>query len=612
MNTIRTGLGSIPEKFTPSNSDYLFGNFITPNLTKYLIDGKFKTQLLQNLTDCISESCRSVLKKGVGFTQVINILYPVTQSNNSFLEERPDFYLGRFLDSFLDKILIRNANIDFKNGTSSPDLSTYLWNMIVRYFTSGLLSYNEGHELTFLHDWYCTSFTQIMKNKYESFLDIVHHSESENSIQTKEQKQKFENDYLTNILFKQSKPRRPTYLNDQTGMIPFCSKVPYSNLSIVSALKPSTCDLFHRHLTPNGLCYSFNSLTMAEIYVPSESIDSFNTFLDLKKNSTLLKPLGHGPNYGLNFVLNSFERVNNVNYDNNESRSSQNFILSITNKNNPFDIFRQSYFIEPGFSYKYQILADQTVTTKEFDNMEPSIRNCSLTNENSKSNLTRTYSKSSCKYECAIKYAIKECNCIPWNIPKMTSDYISLCDLEETCFTEHLRMFSPTDCNCSSDCQGTSFSVFVTRKPISTPTNFCSDERIKSEYPFTVLCQLCRNVITKQRIRFVYEQIMNGWPDPNNLDGFCSKFVIENVALVKVEMVAKSLTRSVKDKRFNFVDQLSSLGNKKCVFKSKICNYFCNHYLTSNSLAIKAFSKVFKFFTSLLSNLILAGFNLHV
>jgi hypothetical protein len=456
--------------------------------------------------------------------------------------------------------------------------------MIVENYTMGFGSF------PLIKSYNCFNTIQIiMKNNYEAFLDVVKNSELENSIQSEEKQQKFENNYLTDLLFQKSKPRRPIYLKDKTGMIPFCSKVPYTNLSIVSALKPSTCDLFNRHLTPNGLCYSFNSLTMDEIYAPSESIDSFNTFLDLNKNSTLLKPLGHGPNFVLNFVLNSFERVNN------QIRSSQNFILSITNENNPFDIFRQSYFIEPGFSYKYQILADQIVTTKEFDNMEPSIRNCSLPNENSKSNLTRTYSKSSCEYECAIENAIKKCSCIPWNIPKMTSDNISLCDLEETCFTEHLRMFSPTDCNCSSDCQGTSFSVFVTRKPISTPTNFCSDKRIKSEYPFTVLCQLCRNVITKQRIRFVYEQIMNGWPDPNNLDGFFSKFVVENVALVKVEMVAKSLTRSVKDKRFNFVDQLSSLGNKKCVFKIKIYNYFCNHYLTSNSKPLRLFQRFSNF-----------------
>jgi hypothetical protein len=44
------------------------------------------------------------------------------------------------------------------------------------------------------------------------------------------------------------------------------------------------------------------------------------------------------------------------------------------------------------------------------------------------------------------------------------------------------------------------------------------------------------------------------------LETFCNTFLTQNVALVKVEMATKSLTRSLKDKRFNFVSQLSSLG----------------------------------------------------
>ena len=51
--------------------------------------------------------------------------------------------------------------------------------------------------------------------------------------------------------------------------------------------------------------------------------------------------------------------------------------------------------------------------------------------------------------------------------------------------------------------------------------------------------------------------------DPSNFDEFCNKFLKENVAVVKVEMATKSLTRSLKDKRFNFVSQLSSLGKNK-------------------------------------------------
>ncbi len=60
--------------------------------------------------------------------------------------------------------------------------------------------------------------------------------------------------------------------------------------------------------------------------------------------------------------------------------------------------------------------------------------------------------------------------------------------------------------------------------------------------------------------RFVYDYIVKGHPNPEQPKDFCNKFMMENLALVKVEMASKSLLRSVKDQRFNFVAKVSSLG----------------------------------------------------
>ena len=61
--------------------------------------------------------------------------------------------------------------------------------------------------------------------------------------------------------------------------------------------------------------------------------------------------------------------------------STKNFILSITNENNPFDIFKQSYIIEPGNVYTYRVIANQIVGTDRFNAMEPVDRGCSLPHE---------------------------------------------------------------------------------------------------------------------------------------------------------------------------------------------------------------------------------------
>ena len=60
--------------------------------------------------------------------------------------------------------------------------------------------------------------------------------------------------------------------------------------------------------------------------------------------------------------------------------------------------------------------------------------------------------------------------------------------------------------------------------------------------------------------RFVYDHIVKGHPNPDQPMDFCNKFMMENLALVKVEMASKSVIRSVKDQRFNFVAKVSSLG----------------------------------------------------
>ena len=81
------------------------------------------------------------------------------------------------------------------------------------------------------------------------------------------------------------------------------------------------------------------------------------------------------------------------------------------------------------------------------------------------------------------------------------------------------------------------------------------------DFPKTVFCELCGNVVRNNRMRVLYDHIMNDGFDVNRkYDEFCNKFLTENVALVKIEMVTKSITRSIKDKRYNFVAQLSSLG----------------------------------------------------
>ncbi len=101
-----------------------------------------------------------------------------------------------------------------------------------------------------------------------------------------------------------------------------------------------------------GFCYTFNSLSVSELFKSSEVVKTWNSNLNLKLNSNLVNPTGFGSANGFNFILNAHEPFSN-------HRSAKNFILSISNENNPFDIFEHNFLIEPGNFYTFKVLANQ-------------------------------------------------------------------------------------------------------------------------------------------------------------------------------------------------------------------------------------------------------------
>jgi hypothetical protein len=114
--------------------------------------------------------------------------------------------------------------------------------------------------------------------------------------------------------------------------------------------------------------------------------------------------------------------------------------MSITNENNPFDVYKQNYLIEPGRFYMFRVLASQMVTTNKFDLLDVSLRNCSLPSENRNLKLFQKYSKSGCEYECSIEQAIQKCQCISWSIPQVFEQQLPYCSLyEKDCFDEALK-----------------------------------------------------------------------------------------------------------------------------------------------------------------------------
>ncbi len=347
----------------------------------------------------------------------------------------------------------------------------------------------------------------------------------------------FEQRYLNiSINSKPLKPVKPRYLTSIIGTIPFCRMT--KKLDQTSdQLQSNDCKLFDPLMTVGGICYSFNSLAMSELYKMSMEIQIWNKIFKLKETSTLVHPIASN---GLYFVLNSF-------VPSPEEESSKNFVLSITNEYNSFNIYSENFIVQPGYSYKYRVIANQVVTTERFNQMGWSVRNCSLPSENKNSNLTNRNSKIGCLYECTLKKAIKQSQCVPWNVPKILPDSLEYCPINSIPFFEKMEQFNNSDCNCHSSCSKTYFSVFESKTPFKNPGYFCSKtlrDKRKTDFPNYVLCALCQKIIKEYQIKFIYEHVVEDKPDPlKSPEFFCEKLILENFALIKVEMGTKYLTR---------------------------------------------------------------------
>ena len=114
-------------------------------------------------------------------------------------------------------------------------------------------------------------------------------------------------------------------------------------------------------------------------------------------------------------------------------------------------------------------------------------RKCGLPNEVSNLKYLKTFSKSGCEYECGLERAAKKCSCIPWNLPRVSMEDPPFCDmLGNLCFFGVMKATSTfDDCNCPSDCQTTTLSIFESSRTIDnwwqhSPLNLNDDSSLKS------------------------------------------------------------------------------------------------------------------------------------
>lgn len=118
-------------------------------------------------------------------------------------------------------------------------------------------------------------------------------------------------------------------------MINFCNFAEYAEPNQIN------CDLFKPTPTVKGLCFTLNTLSVTDLYKQTHHLIQWHNIMGENETNILFKADGFGPSHGYSFILNYFDLFL-------RETPFAKFQLSITNENNPFDVYINNYVIEPG------------------------------------------------------------------------------------------------------------------------------------------------------------------------------------------------------------------------------------------------------------------------
>ena len=242
------------------------------------------------------------------------------------------------------------------------------------------------------------------------------------------------------------------------------------------------------------------------------------------------------------------------------------YTLGISTKTDLIDQKRNIVNILPGFLTVIKVIPQLISTTNSFDKMAISTRNCKLSNEIEGLKLLNSYSKVGCEFECAVKKAVSVCKCMPWFYTNNFTDTPICNSFSGYCF-EH---FISNETNykqcpnlCKEDCRGIPMTVVTNYVPINA-VDFCKEGSFFKK-------QLTRSY--RQHFAFEnYKTLVTGDGQIPDLQAsmangsLCYQFIEKFIALVSVESPTSTVTKSTREPRVTFMDQLGTIGGTLGLF----------------------------------------------
>ena len=546
--------------FNIGHGKNIFRHFLIPKLNKLLHTNGHETSLtgFGVLPFLNNKSVTMVISSAIGFVEKIKTVY-INVVQGELWEERPDLYLGRLFSMFADLIYPADMGLVKMPSNETGTLAWALYQHLNQKLPA--LQHLGG-------SFPCLSHLgkRLLPQHYDILLDVIKHSQLGQTAFEEDNSNSFQEKFVAKAFnLKEFRKAIPTHLKDDPKLFEFCAFGSLFRIWDILEHNLPQCSLFDPTITGKGFCHTFNGVPMNKVFKPSRVVEMWNDAFNPNKDHLLHYPSGSGPNHGLTVVVNMFRTPS-------MEGTSKNMILSISNKDEWVNVFANHFLIQPGYAYTYKVQANQIIATKRFEELSTKDRNCFLPHETENMQFMKKFSKGGCLYECAVKQIFETCNCTTWNFPKSNLSNPPFCEEKfvaikagvQTCIDKVYSSFSANLCGCPSQCQDTTFTVFDNKESLESPGFYCNDSEVfdhkRAVYPYNIFCNLCRKMLKFYRILFTYKFLVLHATSPRDFPLFCNDFLMNNVAIIKVEMATSSLTQSVRDKRFNFEAQLSDLG----------------------------------------------------
>ena len=242
------------------------------------------------------------------------------------------------------------------------------------------------------------------------------------------------------------------------------------------------------------------------------------------------------------------------------------YTLGITTKINVIDQQRSTLQLLPGYHTTIKVTPQLMEATYQFKEMQVASRNCKLPHEVDGLKLINAYTRIGCEFECATDIAISACGCMPWYF---TNNFTGtpMCDnFSGYCFEEiltHEANYKKCPEKCVEDCSGMPMAIIASYLPINT-NDACKRGSVFDKHFVRSLRQHFafenyRTLITGDgQIPDLSTSMANG--------SLCSNFIKKFVSIIKVESPTSTITKSAREVRVTFIDQIGTVGGTLGLF----------------------------------------------